>query len=87
MSRTRQLLNDWMLPGAIVLGIGLYLVYYFTPALHSHERVLHAMVSEGQRLVIATLLFLPCPGVPGGAVPGVIGNNLLYAHRQCKDAP
>ena len=57
MSRTRQLLNDWMLPGAIVLGISLYLVYYFTPGLHSHERILHLLVSEGQRVVIATLLF------------------------------
>lgn len=57
MSRTRQLLNDWMLPGAIVLGISLYLIYYFTPGLHAHERILHLIVSEGQRVVIATLLF------------------------------
>ena len=57
MSRTRQLLNDWMLPGAIVLGVSLYLLYYFTPWLHSYERTLHFIASEGQRLVIATLLF------------------------------
>ena len=57
MSRTRQLLNDWMLPGAIVLGISLYLIYYFSPGLHGQERILHLIVSEGQRVVIATLLF------------------------------
>lgn len=46
-----------MLPCAIVLGISLYLVYHFTPALHSMGPWLHPVVSEGQRLVIAILLF------------------------------
>ena len=46
-----------MLPGAIVLGVSLYLLYHFTPALHTHEQLLHLLVSEGQRVVIATLLF------------------------------
>lgn len=46
-----------MLPCAIVLGISLYLIYHFTPALHSMGRWLHPVVSEGQRLVIAVLLF------------------------------
>ena len=55
--KTRQVLNDWMLPGAIVLGVSLYLLYYFTPWLHSYERTLHICASEGQRLVIAILLF------------------------------
>jgi len=55
--KTRQVLNDWMLPGAIVLGVSLYLLYYFTPWLHSYERTLHICASEGQRLVIAVLLF------------------------------
>lgn len=57
MSRASRLVNDWMLPGAIVLGISLYLLYYFTPGLHAFERPLHGIVSEGQRVVIATLLF------------------------------
>lgn len=46
-----------MLPCAIVLGIGLYLLYHFVPALHPFGPVLHPLASEGQRLVIAVLLF------------------------------
>ena len=46
-----------MLPCAIVLGIGLYLLYHFAPALHPFGPVLHPLASEGQRLVIAVLLF------------------------------
>ena len=53
----RKLLRDWMLPGAIVLGISLYLIYRITPALHPMGPVLSAVASEGQRLVIALLLF------------------------------
>ena len=50
-------LRDWMLPIAIVLGIGLYLTYHFTPALHRFGSVLHTIAADGQRLVIAVLLF------------------------------
>ena len=46
-----------MLPCAIVLGIGLYLGYHYLPALHPMGSWLHPLVSEGQRLVIAFLLF------------------------------
>ncbi len=46
-----------MLPCAIVLGIGLYLLYHFVPVLHPFGPVLHPLASEGQRLVIAVLLF------------------------------
>lgn len=46
-----------MLPCAIVLGITLYIIYHFSPALHPWGPVLHVVASEGQRLVIATLLF------------------------------
>ena len=46
-----------MLPGAIVLGTSLYLIYHFTPALHAQGHWLHPLASEGQRLVIAILLF------------------------------
>ena len=53
----RKRLDDWMLPGTIVLGIGLYLVYHFTPALHAWGWWLRPLASEGQRLVIAILLF------------------------------
>ncbi len=57
MRKLSTLLRDWMLPLAIVVGISLYLIYHFTPALHCYGRWLHPMASEGQRLVIATLLF------------------------------
>ena len=57
MNKWARLLREWMLPGAIVLGISLYLLYHFTPALHGHGPWLHTVVSEGQRVVIAILLF------------------------------
>ena len=46
-----------MLPCAIVLGISLYLAYRWLPFLHPAGHVLHQVASEGQRLVIALLLF------------------------------
>ncbi len=57
MNKVGAFIRDWMLPMAIVLGISLYLIYHFTPALHAWGRWLHPIASEGQRLVIATLLF------------------------------
>ena len=57
MGKTAQVLRDWMLPGAIVLGISLYLLYRSLPFLHPAGHVLHTVTSEGQRLVIALLLF------------------------------
>ena len=51
------ILKDWMLPIAIVTGIGLYLLYYFCPALHPAGRFFHVIASDGQRLIVATLLF------------------------------
>ncbi len=57
MNSLLQFVRKWMLPLAIVLGIGLYLLYHFTPALHLWGRWLHPLVSEGQRLVIALLMF------------------------------
>lgn len=53
----RKFLDRWMLPGAIVLGFSLYMLYHLTPALHVWGYWLHPLVSEGQRLVIALLLF------------------------------
>ena len=57
MPKVSQLVRDWMLPAAIVLGISLYLVYHCTSALHVYGRWLHPLASEGQRVVIALLLF------------------------------
>ena len=57
MNRLLSFLKEWMLPCAIVLGIGLYIAYHFLPALHPIGPWLHKAASEGQRLVIAVLLF------------------------------
>lgn len=57
MRRVARLIQDWMLPCAIVLGISLYLLYHATPSLHGMGPWLHPVVSEGQRVVIALLLF------------------------------
>ena len=57
MNKAVQFFKDWMLPIAIVTGISLYLFYYFTPVLKPWGGALHAIASEGQRLVIALLLF------------------------------
>jgi len=46
-----------MLPVAIVLGISSYLVYHFVPALRPIGPACHAFAAEGQRWVIALLLF------------------------------
>ena len=55
--KTEEILRDWMLPVAIVLGISLYLIYHFNPVFHQFGRWLHPLASEGQRFVIACLLF------------------------------
>lgn len=57
MNKLGRLIREWMLPAAIVLGISLYLVYHFSPALHVYGKWLHPMASEGQRLIVALLLF------------------------------
>ena len=57
MNRIAQIIREWMLPAAIVLGISIYSLYHFTPALHAYGKWLHPLASEGQRLVIAVLLF------------------------------
>lgn len=57
MGKAERVIQDWMLPGAIVLGVSLYLVYRALPCLHPAGHVLHDMASEGQRVVIALLLF------------------------------
>ena len=56
MHKAVQLFKDWMLPLAIVTGIGLCLFYHFTPFLKPCGALLHRTASEGQRLVIALLL-------------------------------
>ena len=57
MNKAVQFFKDWMLPLAIATGISLYLFYHFTPFLKPYGTTLHKVASEGQRLVIATLLF------------------------------
>ena len=57
MNKAVQFFKDWMLPLAIATGIGLYLFYHFTPVLKPYGDTLHRVASEGQRLVIALLLF------------------------------
>ena len=57
MNKLGRLIREWMLPAAIVLGISLYLVYHFSPALHVYGKWLHPLASEGQRLIVALLLF------------------------------
>ena len=57
MNKAVQFFKDWMLPLAIATGIGLYLFYHFTPVLKPYGAVLHKAASEGQRFVIALLLF------------------------------
>ena len=56
-SDTARKIQNAMLPSAIVLGISLYLAYRWLPFLHPAGHVLHQVASEGQRLVIALLLF------------------------------
>ena len=57
MHKAVRIFKDWMLPLAIVTGISLYLFYHFTPVLKPYGAVLHKAASEGQRLIIALLLF------------------------------
>ena len=57
MNKAVRIFKDWMLPIAIVLGISLYLFYHFTPFLKPYGAVLHQVASEGQRFIIALLLF------------------------------
>ena len=54
---TESKIQSLMLPAAIVLGISSYLVYHFVPALRPVGPALHAFAAEGQRWVIALLLF------------------------------
>ena len=57
MNKAVRFFKDWMLPLAIATGISLYLCYHFTTFLKPYGAVLHKAASEGQRLVIALLLF------------------------------
>ncbi|MBQ4299201.1 MAG: transporter, partial [Bacteroidales bacterium] len=57
MRKFEEIIRDWLLPGAIVFGISLYLFYRYTSFLHPWGHFLGVAASEGQRLVIFTLLF------------------------------
>ena len=57
MAKISQTIREWMLPGALVLGISSYLIYHFTPALRPIGPACHAIAAFGQRWLIAVLLF------------------------------
>ena len=57
MNKAVQFFKDWMLPLAILTGIGLYLFYHFTPVLKPYGALLHKVAADGQRFIIALLLF------------------------------
>ena len=57
MAKISQTVREWMLPGALVLGISSYLIYHFTPALRPIGPVCHSIAAFGQRWLIAVLLF------------------------------
>ena len=57
MNKAEEIIRDWLLPGAIVFGISIYLIYRCIPSLHPFGSILGTAASEGQRLVIFTLLF------------------------------
>ena len=57
MNKTAQFLKEWMLPLAIVTGISLCVLYHLIPALRPVGPFCHTLASEGQRVMIALLLF------------------------------
>lgn len=57
MKDIKALMNDWLLPLAMVCGAGTYLLYHNIPALAPLGPVFKNFVIEGQRCVIAVLLF------------------------------
>ena len=89
MNKVSRVINDWMLPAALVLGVGLYLGYHSLPALHPAGPWLHPFVSVGQRVGIAFLLFFQFVKVSphdlrpskwhAGALALQIGSFLLLA--------
>ena len=57
MGKLAKILQTWMLPTALVAGVCLYIAYRALPCLHPAGHVLHQVVSEGQRFLVAVLLF------------------------------
>ncbi len=53
-----QFIKDWMLPLAITLGISLYLIYHFIPALKPLGPAGSVIVNKGQQISITIMLFL-----------------------------
>lgn len=58
MKSAVQFCKDWMLPIAITIGVVLYLIYHFTPALYPIGPVCHQIVAKGQQIFIGIMLFL-----------------------------
>ncbi len=57
MTGIKIFLRDWMLPLAMLTGAATYIIYHNLPSLAPAGEVLKEVVSQGQRLVIAFLLF------------------------------
>ena len=57
-ARTEAIIRSSLLPSALVLGIGSYLIYHYCPSLHFAGPWLRPVITESQRWVIALLLFL-----------------------------
>ena len=54
----KKLIHELMLPLALVLGSGSYLVYHFSPALRPIGPFCHEIASRGQTFLISIMLFL-----------------------------
>lgn len=54
----KKLIREAMLPTALVLGTGSYLVFHFTPALYPIGPVCHEIAARGQTFLISVMLFL-----------------------------
>lgn len=57
-NRVVAFIKDFMLPIALVSGISLYLLYHFITPLHVAGPVVHKIAVEGQRTLVALMLFL-----------------------------
>ncbi len=57
MNRTTKLIQEWMLPAALLAGVCLYLLYRQAGFLHQYGGLLGTLASEVQRTLIAFLLF------------------------------
>ncbi len=57
-NRVETFLRKWMLAIAMTLGVAIYLLVYFVPALKGLEKGYSAVAKEGQPLLVGFMLFL-----------------------------